>query len=108
MAGFCLGFAPALVSDRWLFLTVEAVETFVEEHYTLEQIHPLRKQEAAVSAPHLIALLEHCCADEVHHKEDAAKRAGGEPGAGRTLVERAWMAIVRVGSAVAAEAARRL
>jgi ubiquinone biosynthesis monooxygenase Coq7 len=107
MAGFCLGFAPALVSDRWLFLTVEAVETFVEEHYTLEQIHPLRKQEAAVSAPHLIALLEHCCADEVHHKEDAAKRAG-EPGAGRTVVERAWMAIVRVGSAVAAEAARRL
>jgi 3-demethoxyubiquinol 3-hydroxylase len=85
MAGFCLGFAPALVSDRWLFLTVEA----------------------AVSAPHLIALLEHCCADEVHHKEDAAKRAG-EPGAGRTVVERAWMAIVRFGSAVAAEAARRL
>ena len=33
LAGFTLGFAPAMVSDRALFLTVEAVETFVEEHY---------------------------------------------------------------------------
>ena len=55
--------------------------------------------------PELLALLEHCCADEVHHKDDAAERAGGSS---RTLVEQAWMRVVRLGSAVAAEVARRV
>ena len=100
LAGFALGFAPALVSDKWLFRTVEAVETFVEEHYG-EQIGPLR---AHGRCPLLVELLEHCCADEVHHKEDAAERSGGTPAS----LERAWMVVVRVGSAVAAELARRV
>ena len=99
-AGFALGFAPALVSDRALFLTVEAVETFVEEHYG-EQIGPLR---ASGRCPQLLELLEHCCADEVHHKEDAGARAGDAPG----VVGRTWMVVVRIGSAVAAEIARRV
>ena len=91
IAGFSLGFAPALVSDRALFVTVEAVETFVEEHYH-EQIHPLREHGRC---PELLALLEHCCADEVHHKDDACERAGGA--SSRTLVEQAWMRVVRAG-----------
>ena len=104
-AGFSLGFAPALFSDRALFLTVEAVETFVEVHYQ-EQIKPL-KQEGR--CPQLVALLEHCCADEVHHKEDAAARSGGEGDTtGRTLLEQSWVALVQWGSAVAAECARRV
>ena len=101
MAGFTLGLAPALVSDRALFLTVEAVETFVEAHYH-EQIEPLRLHGRC---PELVALLEHCCADEVHHKDDAAERSGGgQPNA----LERAWRALVKLGSAVAAELARRV
>ena len=101
LAGWSLGFAPALMSDRSLFLTVQAVETFVEEHYH-EQIAPLR---AHGRCPELLALLEHCCADEVHHKEDAAARAGqGSVG----MLETAWMQLVRMGSAVAAEVARRV
>ena len=105
-AGFALGFAPALLSDRALYLTVEAVETFVEEHYHV-QIDPLK---AAGRSRELVRLLEHCCADEVHHKEEAAARAAGEAGDGgaRSRLERAWMALVRVGSAVAAELARRV
>ena len=99
-AGFALGFAPALLSDRALFLTVEAVETFVEEHYG-DQVAPLR---ASGRCPKLLELLEHCCADEVHHKEDAGARAGDAPG----VVGRSWMAVVRIGSAVAAEIARRV
>ena len=106
-AGFALGFAPALHSDRALYLTVEAVETFVEEHYHV-QIDPLK---AAGHSQELVRMLEHCCADEVHHKEEAAARASGDAdgasGCDRTRVERAWMALVRVGSAVAAELARR-
>ena len=100
-AGFALGFMPAMLSDRALFITVQAVETFVEEHYE-EQIGPL-KQHAR--CPRLVELLEHCCADEVHHKDDAAARAGGKP---PNAIERGWMALVRLGSAVAAELARRV
>ena len=33
VAGFTLGLLPTLAGDRALFVTVEAVETFVEEHY---------------------------------------------------------------------------
>ena len=99
-AGFALGFAPALLSDRALFLTVESVETFVEVHYG-EQIGPLKEEGRC---PRLVELLEHCCADEVHHRDDAqARRGHGAPNA----LERAWMAVVRLGSAVAAEVARR-
>ena len=103
VAGFTLGFLPALLSDRALFLTVEAVETFVEIHYH-EQITPLK---ASGRCPQLVELLEHCCADEVHHKEDAAARSG-HPGTATTKIESAWMTLVRVGSAVAAEVARRV
>jgi 3-demethoxyubiquinol 3-hydroxylase len=107
VAGFGLGFLPTLISERALFLTVEAVETFVELHYHV-QIDPLR---AHGRCPQLVALLEHCCADEVHHKEDAAARAGGmgQSLAERTtMLERAWMALVQLGSTVAAEVARRI
>ena len=101
LAGFALGFAPALYSDRALFRTVEAVETFVEVHYH-EQIGPLREHGRC---PRLVELLEHCCADEVHHKNDATRRAGeGDI----TWPERVWMEVVKIGSAVAAEVARRV
>ena len=100
IAGFTLGFLPTMVSERALFVTVEAVETFVDEHYH-EQIHPLSQHGRC---PELLSLLEHACADEVHHKDDAAARAGE----GRTRVERAWGVVVRGGSVVAAEVARRV
>jgi ubiquinone biosynthesis monooxygenase Coq7 len=108
VAGFTLGFLPALISERALFVTVEAVETFVEIHYG-EQIEPLLEHGRC---PELVALLQYCCADEVHHKEDAAVRATAAAGTGsadgRSLMERIWMRVVRIGSAVAAEAARRI
>ena len=108
IAGFSLGFLPALVSDRALFVTVEAVESFVEEHYG-EQIAPLLVHGRC---PELVSLLQYCCADEVHHKEDAALRASNAAGASRvdarSFAERIWMRVVHVGSAVAAEAARRM
>jgi hypothetical protein len=56
--------------SRALYVTVETVETFVEEHFQ-DQIVLLKKWNAC---PNLIQLLEHCCADEVHHEEDAALR----------------------------------
>lgn len=53
----------------------------------------------------LLEGLEHCVADEVHHKDDAAERAGGS--SSRMLFEQAWMRVVGVGSAVAAVRTQR-
>ena len=85
--------------------TVEAVETFVEEHFQ-EQIVFLKSQN---QCPHLVQLLEHCCEDEVHHKEDAARRLlhGSDCGFDAWWVK-PWAVVVKGGSAFAAQIARRV
>lgn len=65
ISGYSLGFFPTLFfGERGLFLTVGAVETFVEKHY-LDQIKRNTKY------PETIKLLNVCCNDEIHHKEEA-------------------------------------
>ena len=77
-------------------------------HYG-QQIEPLRRSGRC---PELLRMLTACCADEVHHKDDAAARADSAAprpiGRVQRLVEWSWGLVVRCGSAVAAEAARRL
>jgi len=113
VAGWTLGFLPTvLVGSQGLFVTVEAVETFVEAHYG-EQIAFL---EHADSCPELLRLLRHFCADEVHHKEDAHARLSSEEASSDGLIlskaskhafANVWGRIVRIGSTVAADVARR-
>jgi ubiquinone biosynthesis monooxygenase Coq7 len=105
-AGFALGFFPTLLcGSRALYVTVEAVETFVEEHFQ-DQIVLMKEQNAC---PNLTQLLEHCCADEVHHKEDAARRLlqGGSTDLDAFWVQ-PWTSIVKGGSALAAAIARKV
>lgn len=105
LAGWTLGFLPTFLGgNKALYVTVEAVETFVEEHYQ-EQIIPLREK---ASAPELVKLLEHCCEDEVHHKEDAAQKLLSSGDDMKAWWIRPWSQIVRMGSTVAAEIARRV
>ena len=68
LAGFALGFFPSIFGSRSLYWTIAAVETFVEEHYK-HQIN--RISDEGDQYPHLRKLLEICCEDEVHHKEEA-------------------------------------
>ena len=42
IAGFITGAVPALIGSRWVFYTIEAVETFVDAHYELQ----IRRLEA--------------------------------------------------------------
>ncbi|KAJ1448902.1 ubiquinone biosynthesis protein COQ7-domain-containing protein [Pelagophyceae sp. CCMP2097] len=102
-SGYALGFLPcALAGPPGLYATVAAVETFVEQHYQA-QIQPLKLRQPPPTA--LVRLLETCCADEVHHKEDALRRL---PSAGLSLAAcRGWGAVVEVGSTLAAAMARR-
>lgn len=110
VAGFLLGFLPTLLGGaQGLFITVNAVETFVEEHY-LAHIEPLRRQGQANPCPSLTAALLQFCSDEVLHADDAAVSAG----VGHIQPEKLallpwlWYQIVWHGSAGAAALARRL
>eukprot|EP01063_Lacrimia_lanifica_P015794 TRINITY_DN22461_c0_g1_i1.p1 TRINITY_DN22461_c0_g1~~TRINITY_DN22461_c0_g1_i1.p1 ORF type:complete len:253 (+),score=76.78 TRINITY_DN22461_c0_g1_i1:49-807(+) len=104
LSGWLLGVVPTLLGPEALFATVEAVETFVEEHY-MQQIAPL---EADGSCPELTRMLRACCEDEVHHREDAAEKARAAGAAPAGLLTRGWQAVVEGGSAAAAEVARRV
>jgi len=101
-AGFALGWLPTAVGgSKWLYATVEAVETFVEEHYAQQTADA----DLRMQCPELVALMERCAEEEVEHKRDAASRAGG---IGGTAVGKAWSALVGGGSAAAVALARRL
>lgn len=122
VAGFLLGFGPTLVCPRAMYLTTEAVESFVEEHYN-SQIRRLQIEATAAevtaesneeygenvrSVTELIRMLEHCCEDEVHHKKEAADRAAALPRPWFPWVDKVWQSMVGVGSAAAATLAKRV
>lgn len=101
LAGFMTGALPALFGPRFVYATIEAVETFVNHHYE-EQIRTLR------SHPELSALrktLVCCQADEIAHRDEAATAQGAtSPG----LMLRAWCALVGVGSRAAIALSRHI
>ena len=125
IAGFSLGFASTIFCPRGMYLTTEAVETFVEEHY-MAQIRTLRYEAAKEglcsgdqdnanaarkslkARAELISMLVHCCEDEVHHKEEARDRAAEGPFPWFPWVDTSWQWFVRTGSAVAANCAKRI
>ncbi len=91
VAGWITGALPALFGARAVYRTVDAVETFVDLHYS-EQIDRLRISGEDAD---LCALLEACRADEIEHREDARSRLG-RPG----FIGRGWTALVGAGSGV--------
>lgn len=100
MAGFTTGALPALFGARAVYVTIDAVETFVDGHYGAQI-------EALGARPEwraLRALLDACRADERAHRDEA--RASTH--ATRGLVARAWMRVVALGSAAGVAVARRI
>ena len=100
LAGFLTGALPALFGPRAVYLTIAAVERFVDGHYQA-QIDGIGADPALAD---LKAMLVSCQADECHHRDEAAALAGGPPGP----LARLWCAIVATGSASAVVAARRI
>ncbi|KAJ3082968.1 hypothetical protein HK102_001361, partial [Quaeritorhiza haematococci] len=146
VAGFALGLIPLWVGgQRGLFRTIQYVETFVEGHY-MEQIVFLRgvlegaergdnvdevgvkegesgvglSEEDVEGIEVLVDVLQKCCDDEVHHKNDSIERlvegvegvdgreAKGKPEekGGEGVVARVWQWIVESGSKAAVEASK--
>ena len=100
MAGWVTGAMPALLGPRAVFVTVAAVERFVDRHYAVQI-------ERLTAHPELGALRETlaaCRRDEIAHRDDALAHLNARPGA----FARAWSAVVGKGSELAVAASRRL
>lgn len=99
IAGWLTGALPALVGRRAVYATIEAVETFVDQHYQ-QQVDCLEQEGGPEE---LLQILLRCQADECHHRDEAAALAGVT----RTRAMRLWCALVGSGSAGAVALARR-
>jgi ubiquinone biosynthesis monooxygenase Coq7 len=99
LAGWLLGFTSSLAGRHTYHHTIRAVETFVDHHYQ-EQIDRLEREGGHAE---LLRLLRSCQADEVEHRDDAARAANRAPG----FFGRVWSSIVGFGSAAAVAGARR-
>lgn len=100
IAGWLTGAIPALFGRKAVYATIDAVETFVEQHYQ-EQINHLKVHSGYEQ---LLDLLVRCQADEINHKNEARSKASPS----LPLALRAWCAMVGSGSAIAVLLARRI
>ncbi len=100
LAGWMLGAVSLLGGRRGVYLTIDAVETFVVEHYQ-QQIEYLQAQR---EHREVRAVLRRFQRDEDHHRADAAQRGHGQQG----WLSRRWRSVVGEGSRLAVVAARRL
>jgi ubiquinone biosynthesis monooxygenase Coq7 len=99
VAGFLTGFLPACLGERSVYLTVAAVETFVQSHYQQQIMHAELNRYPKIKEK-LAAFMQ----DEIEHKDEASSLAGGPPGAWA----KRWCVLVGVGSEVAVKLARRM
>ena len=97
-AGFLTGFLAGCLGQRAVGLTIAAVETFVQEHYQ-QQIEHAEMQDY----PDIVTTLQACMSDEIEHKHEAMELAG--PHRGKLL--QGWSALVKAGSSIAVDLARR-
>ena len=98
--GWLTGALPALFGRQAIFATIEAVETFVDQHYEQQVVRLDAQSEHALLRQTLID----CQADEVSHRNEAAQLALPHRGP----LMRCWCAIVGFGSAAAVVAAKRV
>lgn len=101
LAGWLTGALPALLGPRAVYATIEAVETFVDQHYE-EQVQRL---QAFPSLRALRQTLMDCQGDEVEHRNEAAAARG--PQASGVLL-RTWCRLVGQGSRAAVGICRHI
>lgn len=98
-AGWLTGALPALAGPRVVYATIEAVETFVDHHYTeqIALIDRLDPDRAQASLQALQAQLQSFRADEIDHRDDAAARFTRHAGPTSPML-RLWLWAVGAGS----------
>jgi len=100
VAGWLTGAMPALLGPRAVFVTVAAVERFVDRHYAAQ----IERLSAHPELGALSETLAACRRDEIAHRDDALARLHARPG----TFAQAWSAVVGKGSDLAVAASRRL
>jgi ubiquinone biosynthesis monooxygenase Coq7 len=100
LAGWLTGALPAVFGRHAVYGTIEAVETFVDQHYQ-QQIDHLKEFGGPDG---LLTLLLKCQADEQHHRDESAALAGDQS----NWLLRAWCWTVGFGSGAAVVLARRV
>jgi 3-demethoxyubiquinol 3-hydroxylase len=111
-AGWLTGALPAYVGPRAVYATIEAVETFVDHHYTeqIEAIDRLDRLDPARTPASLQAVraqLHSFRVDEIDHRDDAAARFRRQE-APPSPVLRLWIWAVGAGSRGAVKICRRV
>ena len=101
LAGFMTGALPALVSARAVYVTIQAVETFVNHHYD-DQIRALKSMPALAK---LRQILLECQDDEVAHRDQAAAALGQKK---TGLLLYFWSVLVGAGSRAAVAVCRHV
>jgi ubiquinone biosynthesis monooxygenase Coq7 len=97
VAGFALGAATALMSEKAALACTDAVETVIDRHYG-EQLAELGEEDAELASD-----IAEFRADELEHRE-TARAAGATHAAGYPLLT----AAIRAGCRVAIELSKRI
>lgn len=97
VAGFALGAATALMSEKAALACTDAVETEIDKHYS-SQLAQLRDED-----PELASDIAEFQADELEHR-DSARAAGATNAAGYPLLT----AAIRAGCRVAIEFSKHI
>ena len=98
LAGFLTGAIPALFGANAVYATIDAVESFVDQHYQ-QQVDRLREDG---ERQQLAEVLEACRQDEVQHRDEARSARQRPPGP----LLAAWCRLVGCGSKTAVAVAR--
>jgi 3-demethoxyubiquinol 3-hydroxylase len=98
IAGFLTGALPAMFGANAVFATIEAVETFVDQHYAY-QITALNNREQYATIRKQLLVFQ---ADEISHRDEARANQHGPT----SKVLKAWCAVVGWGSALAVKLAK--
>ena len=109
VAGWLTGALPALLGPRAAYATVQAVETFVDQHYTeqIERIDRIHPAKASPALNEIRALLAACRADEIGHRDEAAELLAGHA-TPLSPALRLWVWSVGAGSRAAVKVCRRI
>ena len=83
-----------MLGYRFFCVTIQSVESFVEQHYR-EQIEFLYKKSISFD---LLKVLEMCCDEEVEHQNDAKMQKGLDK---NSFIENIWSNLIGSGSNVA-------
>jgi ubiquinone biosynthesis monooxygenase Coq7 len=101
VAGWLTGAIPSLLGPRAVYSTVQAVETFVDQHYAAQVQH----LESHADLHALRHTLSACQSDELAHRDEAAAALGLQaPGA----VLKLWCWMFGVGSRAAVAVCRHV